>query len=80
MDMDDIPVSTLEQVAMMEGILIASATGGSPDNQIYEHLRRKFMGDSVIRDVLPSFVRTYRNLNSFWPYIKQEADNYAGRR
>ncbi|WDR07468.1 abortive infection family protein [Devosia rhodophyticola] len=80
MDFDDIPSSALEQVAMMEGILVASATGGSPDNHIYEHLRREFMNDPVIRDLLPSFVRTYRNLNSFWPHIKQEADNYAGRR
>lgn len=65
---------------MMEGILIASATGGSPDNHIYEHLRREFMADPVIRDLLPQFVRTYRNLNAFWPYIKHEAGTYAERR
>lgn len=65
---------------MMEGILIASATGGSPDNRVYEHLRREFMADPVIRDLLPRFVRTYRNLNAFWPYIKHEAGTYAERR
>ena len=65
---------------MMEGILIAAATGGSPDNHVYEHLRREFMADPVIRELLPPFVRTYRNLNAFWPYIKHEADTYAGRR
>lgn len=43
MDLDDIPSSTIEQVAMMEGILIAAATGGSPDNHIYEYLRREFI-------------------------------------
>lgn len=80
MDLDEIPSSTLEQVAMMEGILIASATGGSPDNHIYEHLRREFMADPIIRDVLPQFVRTYRNLNAFWPFIKHEAGTYAERR
>ncbi len=65
---------------MMEGILIAAATGGSPDNHIYEHLRREFMADPIIRDLLPQFVRTYRNLNAFWPYIKHEAGTYAERR
>jgi len=80
MDLDEIPSSTLEQVTMMEGILIASATGGSPDNHIYEHLRREFMADPIIRDLLPQFVRTYRNLNAFWPFIKHEAGTYAERR
>lgn len=80
MDLNEIPSSTLEQVAMMEGILIASATGGSPDNHIYEHLRREFMADPIIRDLLPQFVRTYRNLNAFWPFIKHEAGTYAERR
>lgn len=80
LDFDDIPDSALERLTMMEGILIAAATGGSSDNHIYERLRREFMDDPVIRDLLPSFVRTYRNLGAFWPFIKQEADSYAGRR
>ncbi len=80
MDLDDIPASTIEQVAIMEGILIAAATGGSPDNHTYEHLRREFMADPVVRDLLPKFVRTYRNLGAFWPFIKHEAGTYAERR
>lgn len=80
MDADDIPSSLPEQVAMMEGILTASATGGSPDNHIYEYLRREFMANPAIRDLLPPFVRTYRNLKAFWPYIKNEAGTYAERR
>jgi hypothetical protein len=65
---------------MMEGILIAAATGGSSENRIYEHLRRAFMADPTIRDLLPQFVRTYRNLVAFWPYIKHRAGTYAERR
>ena len=34
------------------------------------------MADPVIRDLLPQFVRTYRNLNAFWPNIKHEAGTY----
>ena len=79
-DLADIPDSLIERVTMMEGILTASATGGSQDNHVYEHLRREFMADPVIRDLLPKFVRTYRNLDAFWPYIKNEAGTYAERR
>lgn len=76
----DIPDALVERVKMVEGILIASATGGSPDNHIYERLRRDFVNDPAIRDMLPQFVRTHRNLDAFWPYIKNEAATYAERR
>lgn len=76
----DIPESLVEQVKMMEGILIARATGSSPDGHIYEKLRRDFVENISIRDMLPAFVRTYRNLDAFWGYIKNEAGTYAERR
>lgn len=79
-NLDDIPTSLVEKVRIIEGILIASATGGSPDNHVYEYLRGQFVSDPSIRDQLPSFVRTYRNLEAFWPYIKHEAGTYAERR
>ena len=65
---------------MMEGILIAQATGGVAENHIYGELRRGFMADPVVKDLLPKFVRTYRNLDAFWPYIKNAAPSYAERR
>ena len=75
-----IPTAPVERAAMMEGILIACATGGSDDNHIYELLRREFMADPVLGRMLPKFVRSYRNLNAFWPFIKHEAGTYAERR
>ena len=79
-DFSDVPTTTAEQVVMMEGILIAAATGGSHDNRVYEHLRREFMSDPVLRELLPQFVRTYRSLDAFWPFIKNQAGSYAERR
>lgn len=79
-DESELPTSLAERVSMMEGILISCATGGVSDNSVYEHLRREFMANSEIRDLLPAFVRTYRNLDAFWPFIKQEAGTYAARR
>lgn len=80
MDIDDLPDSIIEKVTMMEGILTDAATGGSSDGHVYEHLRREFMSDDTLKPLLPSFVRTYRNLGAFWPYIKSEAGSYAERR
>jgi hypothetical protein len=80
MDIDDLPDSIIERVTMMEGILTAAATGGSPDNHVYDYLRREFMSDETLKPLLPAFVRTYRNLGAFWPYIKNEAGSYAERR
>lgn len=77
---DELPTSMIERVAMMEGILISAATGGSHENHVYEHLRRDFIGNNEIKDLLPRFVRTYRNLGAFWPFIKNQADTYDERR
>ena len=79
-DTTDIPDQLVERVAMMEGILIESATGGTRDERAYKYLRRECMAENKIRDLLPSFVRSYRSLDAFWPYIKNEADTYADRR
>lgn len=79
MNLKDIPSSTLERVKMMEGILIASATGGPKESWVYEYLRGEFMKNAVIVDRLPTFVRTYPNLKTFWPYIRNEAGSYDAR-
>jgi hypothetical protein len=79
-DDDELPAASIERVTMMEGILIAAATGGSADNHVYEYLRREFIRNEGIKNLLPPFVRTYRNLGAFWPYIKNEAGTYAERR
>lgn len=68
---------------MLEGLLIAAATGGDYqgyNDQVYQTLRREFLNDPVINKRLPDFVRIYRNLPSFWPYIKELHSTYAERR
>ena len=77
---DDVPSSRIEQATMLEGLMTARATGGAADDGVYQYLRRDFMGDPILCELLPSFVRTYRNLSAFWPYIKRETGTYAERR
>lgn len=79
-DEGELPAALIERVTRIEGILIAAATGGSTENHIYEHLRREFIRNDEVKSLLPPFVRTYRNLAAFWPYIKNEAGTYSGRR
>ena len=76
----DLPESTVERVKMIESILTDAATGGSHEDDIYPDLRRELMNDPEIKPVLPSFVRTYRSVRAFWPFIKNEAASYAERR
>lgn len=76
----NLPEDRGERVGMLEGIMIDAATGGSHSDPVYKILRSEFMNDPEIKDRLPDFVRKYRNLSAFWPYIKAECATYADRR
>ena len=78
--MDDFPETRIDQVTMIERILTAAATGGARDTAMYEALRRELLADDQIKALLPSFVRTCRSLDTFWPFIKRQAGVYAERR
>ena len=81
MDQPDIPDSLLEKAQLLENLLVDVATGGGGDQLLYQQLRRDFMEDELLKDLLPDFVRTHRAFGSFWPFIKkrynQEADAKA---
>ncbi len=82
-DDEELPDSILERVRMLESILVSAATGGSGegiDDAHYHFLRREFMINPEIKPLLPDFVRSYRSLAAFWPFIKNKADSYAERR
>jgi hypothetical protein len=77
----DLPTSPLERAAMLENLLVARATGDmTASSHDYEQLRRDFIADPEIKELLPSFVRTCRTLDVFWPFIKEKAGTYADRR
>lgn len=77
---DDLPSSLPERVAVLENLMTARATGDMKANTyVYEYLRREFMSDPSTKELLPSFVRTCRTLDVFWPYIKEQSGTYAGR-
>jgi hypothetical protein len=71
-----------EQIESLQNVMVARATGeGSPsDGAQYLQLRQALMADGKIEPLLPSFVRTSRTLDQFWPFIQGKFAKYAERR
>src|SRR5437868_1246243 len=64
----------------LQNLLIARATGGDGNDNDYRELRDSLRSDSDVRDLLPTFVRTSRDLAQFWAYIQKQAGGYKERR
>ena len=79
-DQGDVPDSIVDRGTMMEKMMIDAATGGAIDNPTYPLLRREFVDDPDLKRLLPKFVVSYRDLSTFWPFIRSEAATYAERR
>lgn len=75
----EIPDDTIERARMLEQIMITSCTGGSRDETSYKALRALFIGDDILKSLLPPFVRTSRTLQSFWSEASKFG-TYAERR
>lgn len=69
-----------EKANHLVNLLVAHATGGTADSAEYEALRSELLSDAEISPLMPSFVRTNRNLASFWGFIKGKYSTYAERR
>ncbi|TXT36039.1 MAG: hypothetical protein FD135_4554 [Comamonadaceae bacterium] len=61
-------------------ILVSHATGGAADTKEYEALRQELLTDTETANLIPSWIRTNRNLDSFWGFIKKKFSTYAERR
>jgi len=72
--------SKFDKVNYLVNLLVAHATGNSADSSEYEALRQDLLSDSEIEHLIPSFVRTNRNLSSFWGFIKGKFGTYVERR
>ena len=69
-----------ERAQYLQNMLISKATGGPAEERDYQLLRRHFVDRAETKDLLPSFVRTNRDLAQFWQFIKYKFDHYAERR
>jgi hypothetical protein len=69
-----------EKASHLVNLLVARATGNPADSSEYEALRQELLADSEVASLMPAFVRTNRNLSSFWGFIKGKFATYAERR
>lgn len=69
-----------EKVSYLLNLLVALATGKPAESSEYEALRRDLLSDPVIAPELPYWIRTHRDLGSFWGFIQPKFKSYAERR
>jgi len=75
-----IPSEPYEQAKMLENVMVAACEGRRDDTYSYEEIRTLLMKDPALRPLLPDFVRTCRDLNHFWSYIRQQSPHWEPRR
>lgn len=68
-----------ERAEYLMELLVTFSTGGGGSEEEYKCLRRYFIGKKEYENILPDFIRLKRDLNQFWPFIRQ-FDTYAERR
>lgn len=69
-----------KKIEMLQDMLIAHATGGQALDAQYQPLRKEIIATSLVKDIVPPFLRTCRSLDEFWSFIKNEYGRYAERR
>lgn len=69
-----------EKANYLLNLLVSHATGKLADSTEYELLRQELLSNPRIAEMMPSWIRTNRNLDFFWGFIKQKFVTYAERR
>lgn len=69
-----------ERAAYLQSLLVSHATGGVGDGNDYKLLRKHFLDNPETATLTPQFVRTNRDLEQFWNFIKHKFAHYAERR
>ena len=70
-----------ERVEYLQRLLINVCTQDGPSNdEHYKYLRGYFLSIDGIKDKIPTWVRTNRDLSQFWQFIKHKIPTYAERR
>lgn len=60
--------------------LTSRATGGVYENSEYIRIRKLLLDDKNINNLVPQFIKSCRNIDEFWGFIKAEYPNYDSRR
>jgi hypothetical protein len=75
-------MDTFEKVQELKALLVSAGRGGArapEDEELYKQLRNELLQTPDIRKLLPAWLREYRGIREFWPFIKPNSPSYAGR-
>jgi hypothetical protein len=73
-------LSDYEVVQYLQNSLVSRATGGGFDNNIYQFIRNNLIQKKQFEKYLPQWIRTCRDLDQFWGFIKNKYGSYVERR
>lgn len=76
----DFLTTKFEKANYLVNLLVSYSTGGKAESAEYEMLRKELLSDEKVSHLIPAFVRTNRDLGSFWGFIKSKYGTYAERR
>lgn len=69
-----------ERAEYLQNLLISFSTGGGGEDREYKQLRRHFLETPSTEKLVPTWIRTCRDLGQFWSFIKSRFAHYAERR
>ncbi|WP_332854541.1 nucleotide-binding protein [Duganella sp. S19_KUP01_CR8] len=69
-----------EKANYLATLLSSHASGGNADTAEYSALRHELLSISDVESLMPAFVRTNRDLTSFWHFIQPKFKSYKERR
>lgn len=69
-----------ERAEYLQNLLISRGTGGIAEASEYKELRQYFLNNTGTKSLIPSWIKTNRDLEQFWQFIKRKYPSYAERR
>lgn len=82
-DTEELPDTPLERALLLKRQIEAVGTEGAFAEPIYRQLRGEFIGDPLLKKLIPAFVVRCRDQNSLWAELKavhEGSGAYAARR
>ncbi|MCB4759070.1 MAG: abortive infection family protein [Sulfurovum sp.] len=73
-------LSSYELIQYFQNGLSSHATGGKFDRQIYQEIRSKIIKNTSFNKYVPAWVKTCRDPDQFWGFIKGKFSTYEERR
>jgi hypothetical protein len=70
----------LELIEYLRNFLISRATGAEFDEPAYIYIRNKLINNKAYEKYLPRWIKTCRDEDSFWNFIKSQFPSYQERR